>query len=101
MVFAVTSPSIHFLTILIMQTPNGESKQALPKRPTHVFMRLSLEQAQFLETVIDNGFASMAFSCKLLHDLLLYYSDVPIDIEEKSALHHINTLYEEMKRIED
>lgn len=56
-------------------------------------------QAEFMDSIIRCGAQELCESLKLVHELALYHSDVPIDKEEKSALFYTRLLAEGLEKI--
>ena len=78
-----------------MSTQNGQSigpegtpaKASVDARNASQF---SKPQREFLEAVRFQGTDHLAESLRLIHDLALYYSDVPIEEREKEALYEVS-----------
>lgn len=106
--FAVTSPIFIHLIISIMQTPNGQNPclDIFPASATNDTRKVSKinkslwpAQAEFLDFIMFNGITELSKSLKLIHDLALYHSDIPIDEVEKSALFDLKILLENFEKI--
>ena len=91
-----------------MQTPNGQSPclDILPASATNdtrkvskINKSLSPAQAEFLDFIMFHGITELSKSLKLIHDLALYHSDIPIDEVEKSALFDLKILLENFEKI--
>jgi len=60
---------------------------------------LTPREAEFLEEVQFCGAKQLSLSLKMVHDMALYHSDVPIDETEKSALYDMKLLWEGFERM--
>ena len=73
-----------------MQHSNGQStcpnchRPTSPESPVEITFSLLPAQISFLERLIDSiDAAELAESVRLVHDLALYHSDVPLEEAEK------------------
>lgn len=55
---------------------------------------LTPSQCEFIDFVLFYGASELSKSLRIVHDLALYHSDVPIDAEEKRALFGVRCLWE-------
>jgi len=74
--------------------PANDARHAL-----NVSAPLTESQAEFWYLVECQGCNELAHSLKMIHDLALYHTDVPIDMAEKSALYDVKVLWEGFERM--
>lgn len=55
---------------------------------------LTPSQCEFIDFVLFYGASELSKSLRIVHDLALYHSDVPIGAEEKRALFGVRCLWE-------
>lgn len=74
----------------------GNARNALKNGPTP-----TPAQAEFIRFLSGNKNELPDFSSglKLVHDLVLYHTDVPLDDDEKLALYNIKQLWEEIDKL--
>ncbi|TLV00370.1 hypothetical protein [Dyadobacter luticola] len=60
---------------------------------------LTQSQAEFWYLIECQGCKELAQSLKTIHDLALYYSDIPFDQREKSALFDLKVLWEGLEKM--
>lgn len=60
---------------------------------------LTASQAEFLYLVECQGCQELSSSLKMIHDLALYHSDIPLNQVEKSALFDLKVLWEGFERM--
>ena len=105
MKFAVTSPLFIHLIHLIMRTSNG---QVCPKcksvniandtrNVSKTVKLLTSAEVDFLEFFNYLDSPKFVNSLKLIHDLAVYHSDVLFDVEEKTTLYDVRTLWEKIE----
>ena len=59
---------------------------------------LTPSQCEFIDFVLFYGASELSKSLRIVHDLALYHSDVPIGVEEKRALFGVRCLGKELKK---
>jgi hypothetical protein len=59
---------------------------------------LTPSQCEFIDFVLFYGASELSKSLRIVHDLALYHSDVPIGAEEKRALFGVRCLGKELKK---
>jgi hypothetical protein len=91
-----------------MQTPNGPgvvsnedsvNTTVDARHASIVSAPLTKSQAEFWYLVESQGCKELAHSLRMIHDLALCHSDVPVDAEEKSALFDLKVLWESFERM--
>lgn len=91
-----------------MQTPNGQgvvmnvhsaNTTNDARHALNVGSPLTTSQAEFLYLVECQGCQELSSSLKMVHDLALYHSDIPLDQVEKSALFDLKVLWEGFERM--
>lgn len=78
--FAVISLFLFTIHHFIMQTPNGQS---------------------LLDFIIQHGTEQLAESLTLLHDWILYDSDLLIDDHKKEVLHDVQRLAHKLRQLKN
>jgi hypothetical protein len=93
-----------------MRTSNGQnacsdckhnpanSRQAA-KPAQKINKELLPSQADFIDLLMSYDVEELSASFKLLHDLVIYHTDVPIEVKEKSALYFVKCIAEGMDMI--
>lgn len=56
-------------------------------------------EAEFLNSIKFQGIAELIDSLKMIHDLALYHTDLPVDTTEKMALFNIKILWESLEEL--
>lgn len=69
------------------------------RHASNVGSPLTSSQAEFLYLIECQGYRELSSSLKVIHDLALYHSDVPLDQVEKSALFDLKVLWEGFERM--
>ncbi|WDO14530.1 hypothetical protein MH928_07490 [Flavobacterium sp. WW92] len=59
---------------------------------------LTPSQCEFIDFVLFYGASELSKSLRIVHDLALYHSDVPIGAEEKRALFGVRCLGKKLKK---
>lgn len=93
-----------------MLTPNGPSPCTCKANPT--LTEAAIEAGDFtaaypesyrlklMELIYFHGATEMAQSLRLVHDLALYQSEVPLDRQEKDALYDVIALSKVLGQVE-
>ena len=55
---------------------------------------LTPSQSEFIDFVLFYGASELSKSLRIVHDLALYHSDIPVDAAEKRALFSVKCLWE-------
>lgn len=87
-----------------MPTQNGQSispegtpaKASADARNASQFSKF---QSKFLEDLLSQGVEHVAVSLRLIHELALYHSDIPLDQQEKEALYDMKLLWEGLEQM--
>lgn len=58
-------------------------------------------QIELLRLIYFHGAKHMAKSLRIVHDIALYQSEVPVDREEKDSLYDVIALSKSLKRIKE
>ena len=64
-------------------------------------MRTSKDSQSLLDFVIQHGAEQLAESLTLLHDWILYDSDLTINQHKKDVLHDVKTLATQVRKLKD
>ena len=87
-----------------MSTQNGQnatgSADPVKTLDTPQASNFTKPQSDFLDYLITHGVGQLSKSLRLVHDLALYESDMPLDENEKAALLDLKVLWQEFERME-
>jgi len=79
-----------------MQTTDTTSDA---RNVSKVKVLLTPSQHEFIDFVLFSGVRELSNSLKMIHDLALYHSDIPVNDAEKGALYNLKLLWEGFERI--
>ncbi len=90
-----------------MQTPEKQCDELTTSSNTSgdtrnvskVKVLLTPSQHEFIDFILFSGVRELSSSLKMIHDLALYHSDIPVNDAEKGALYNLKLLWEGFERI--
>ena len=78
---------------------HSSSKTSDTRNVSKVKVLLTPSQHEFIDFVLFFGVRELSNSLKMIHDLALYHSDIPVTNAEKGALYNLKLLWEGFERI--
>ena len=90
-----------------MRNSNGQNPKPEPNKDLNLPPRIKMiskplypSQLKFIEFIMLHDLKELIRSMKLIHDLALYHSNVPIKDEEKTALYSLKNISAFIEEIE-